>query len=151
MEEAGGGGKVARRGRDGRYGGIPPSHHIGKAGGDADDPAIRLPQPEDRMAAKKTTSKKKPGRRRKAASPKSAGKKPASRKTAARKGADRKPTGRKTKTAAARRRRVATAVKATARRGLDAAKEGFGRIKSATTHLVEAARDRLAGDEPAPG
>ena len=103
------------------------------------------------MAAKKTTSRKKPGRRRKAATAKAAEKKPASRKTAARKEAGRKPKGRKTKTAAARRRRVATAVKATARRGLDAAKEGFGRIKSATTHLVEAARDRLAGDEAAPG
>lgn len=151
MEEARGGGKVARGGRDGRYGGIPPNYHIGKAGGG--DPGIRLPQPEDSMAAKKTTSKKQPGKRRKAATPKGAGKKPASRKTAARKEAGRKPTGRKTtaKTASARRRRVATAVKATARRGLDAAKEGFGRIKSATTHLVEAARDRLAGDEPAPG
>lgn len=99
------------------------------------------------MAAKKKSSarpaasrsKKKPRARaaatkRKAAGPKTAGRKAAGRETAA-------------KPSATKRRRVTTAVKATARRGLDVAKEGLGRIKSATTHLVEEVRERLAGAE----
>jgi hypothetical protein len=107
-------------------------------------PRSGLTQPhEGSMAAKKKSSarpaaskakKKKPATR-----PKSA-----SRKSASRKAAKRKPAA---KPSATRRRRVATAVKATARRGLDVAKEGLGRIKSATSHLVEEVRDRFTGDE----
>ena len=97
------------------------------------------------MAAKKSSARKKPATRRKAA--KSARKKPANRKPAARKATGRKPAA---KTASGRRRRVATAVKTTAERGIAAAKVGLGRIKSATTHLVGAARDRLAGDDSEP-
>ncbi|HET9039914.1 MAG TPA: hypothetical protein VFN40_07080 [Gemmatimonadales bacterium] len=102
------------------------------------------------MAAKKKTSRrpsasksKKPVGRKstgKRAPAKPAGKQPATRSRTAR----GKPAGR-TKTT--RRRRITAAVRATAKRGLSAAKQGLDRIKSSTSHLVDEVRERLTGDE----
>jgi hypothetical protein len=55
--------------------------------------------------------------------------------------------------AARRGRTVARAVKAKARQGIEVAREGFDRLKSTTTTLVEDVKDRLrAGEDrqPAP-
>lgn len=102
------------------------------------------------MAAKKKTSRrpsasksKKPVGRKstgKRAPAKPAGKQPATRSRTAR----GKPAGG-TKTT--RRRRITAAVRATAKRGLSAAKQGLDRIKSSTSHLVDEVRERFTGDE----
>jgi hypothetical protein len=102
------------------------------------------------MAAKKKTSRrpsasksKKPAGRKstgKRAPAKPAGKQPATRSRTAR----GKPAGG-TKTT--RRRRITAAVRATAKRGLSAAKQGLDRIKSSTSHLVDEVRERFTGDE----
>jgi hypothetical protein len=90
---------------------------------------------------RKSTGKRAPAKAAgKRAPAKPAGKQPATRSRTAR----GKPAGG-TKTT--RRRRITAAVRATAKRGLSAAKQGLDRIKSSTSHLVDEVRERFTGDE----
>ena len=83
------------------------------------------------MAAKKKSTKRSAKTARKPARGK-----PATRKSAAR------PAARRSRAKRASQR-VATAVKAKARQGLEVAQEGLDRLKATSSHLVEELKEKL--------